>query len=99
MVQRDNVLRQLDRMVEQGQVTADEATRLRAADTAEEFDAAIGAIRARHAGASLDAAVRRGDMSPDEAAANLESIRSGAHPRGLRARLRGLHGKGDHRRT
>ena len=84
---RDRLLDRLDRMVESGQVTDEEAERLRAADNAEDFDAAVVAIRTRHAQARLDAAVAAGQMSKDDADANLARIRAGEHPRGLRAHL------------
>ena len=47
----------------------------------------MGAVRARHAGTRVARAVAAGDMSQGEADANLERLRSGEHPEGLRARL------------
>jgi hypothetical protein len=84
---RNRLLERLDHMVESGQVTDDEAARLRAAGTADEFEAAVVAIRTRHADARLTAVVDAGQMSQADADANLERIRSGEHPRGLRAHL------------
>ncbi len=84
---RRRLLARVDRMVESGQVTDDEASRLRAAKTDGDFDAAVVAIRSRHAGARLAAAVDAGRMSQAEADANLERIQRGEHPRGLRAHL------------
>ncbi|MGH9077646.1 MAG: hypothetical protein ACRDY0_09390 [Acidimicrobiales bacterium] len=81
------LLERLDRMVEKGQVTAEEAGRLRAAETDGDFDAAVVAIRGRHAGVRLSAAVDAGQMSQAEDDANLERIRRGEHPRGLRAHV------------
>ena len=52
------------------------------------FDVVVGTIRARHAGAHMEAAVAEGDMSQDEADGYLERLRSGEHAKGLRARLR-----------
>ncbi|HEX3393098.1 MAG TPA: hypothetical protein VHS52_01110 [Acidimicrobiales bacterium] len=81
------LLARLDHMVESGRVTEDEAARLRAADGPQEIDHAVGAIRLRHAGARLDAAVADGDMSREEADGFLERLRNGEHPRGLRSDL------------
>jgi hypothetical protein len=81
------LLMRLDHMVESGRVTDDEAARLRAATGPQEIDHAVGAIRARHAGARLDAAVAGGDMSREEADGFLERLRNGEHPRGLRSHL------------
>jgi hypothetical protein len=84
---RTRLLERLEHMVESGQVTAEEAGRLRTADTDAEFEAATVAIRTRHAGASMRAAVEAGQMTQAEADANLERIRNGEHPRGLRAHV------------
>jgi hypothetical protein len=84
---RDRVLARVDRMVSSGRITEDEAQRLRAAPGPAEFDDVIHDIRARHAAPRLDAAVEHGDMDRNEADGLLERLRSGEHPRGLRARL------------
>jgi hypothetical protein len=84
---RQRLLERLDRVVRSGQVTDQEATRLRQAESDSEFQAAVAAIRSRHAGARLSAAVEAGQMSQSEADANLERIRRGEHPKGLRAHL------------
>jgi hypothetical protein len=83
------VLEQLDRMVASGRVTQEEAYGLRGAASTTEFDAVMTAIRARHAQAHLDAAVAAGTISPEDAAAGLESVRQGDHSAGLRRRIRG----------
>ena len=85
---RRRLLERLDLMVRSGQVTAEEATDLRAATNAEDFEAAVVRIRTRHAQARLDTAVRAGQMTQAEATANLQQIREGEHPRRLRAHLR-----------
>jgi hypothetical protein len=46
-VDRDRILRQLDKMLASGRITAEEADRLRSADP-EEFEAAVRAISGRH---------------------------------------------------
>jgi hypothetical protein len=92
---RERLLERLDEMVRSGQVRAEEASDLRAATNAEDYDAAVVRIRTRHAQARLDAAVEAGQMTQAEAAANLEQIEKGAHPRGLRAHLRNITSK-DH---
>lgn len=82
------LLEQLDRLVDAGQVTAEEASALRAATNAEDYEAAVVRIRSRHARARLEVAVERGQMTQAEADVNLEQIQNGKHPRGLRAHLR-----------
>jgi len=86
-MKRDRVIGQLDKMVTSGRVTESEAARLRATEGTPEFDAAMGDIRARHARAQMDAAIKAGEMSQEEADAYLERLRTGEHPKGLRARL------------
>jgi hypothetical protein len=85
---RERLLERLEHMVGSGQVTAEEATDLRAAANDEDFDAAVVRIRTRHARVRLDAAVEAGQMTQAEASANLEQIKKGEHPRGLRAHIR-----------
>ena len=91
---RKRLLDRLDHMIDSGQVTADEATELRAATNAEDYEAAVIRIRARHARARLDAAVEAGQMTQAEANASIERLRKGDHPRGLRAHLRKITAKG-----
>jgi hypothetical protein len=74
--------------VASGRITEDEAAQLRASEGTPEFDAAVGAIRARHAGAQMEGAIADGEMSQEEADGYLDRLRNGEHPRGLRARLR-----------
>ena len=82
------IIQQVDKMVESGRITEEEATRLRATEGTAEFDAVVGEIRARHAGAHIDSAIADGEMSQREADEYLERLRMGEHPKGLRARLR-----------
>ena len=84
---RDRLLRRLDRMVEAGQVTELEASQLREANSDDQFQAVVTAIRSRHASQRLAAAVEAGQMSQADADVNLERIRRGEHPKGLRAHL------------
>ena len=88
-VNRDRLIERLDNMVETGQVTETEAARMRGAGPSE-FENAVRAIRVRHAGARLDAAVGAGQMSQEEADAYLERMKNGEHPQSLRAHLRRL---------
>ena len=74
-------------MVASGRITEEEAARLRASVGTPEFDVAIGEVRARHAGAHMEGAIRVGEMSQEEADSYLERLRKGEHPKGLRARL------------
>jgi hypothetical protein len=87
---RQRVVSQLDRMVERGQLTGDEADRIRAAGDPVEFDAAVIAVRLRHAGARMEAAIESGQMSREEADDNLDKLRRGEHPKALRSHLRKL---------
>jgi polyhydroxyalkanoate synthesis regulator phasin len=87
---RQRLVQQLDRMVERGQVTKEEADRMRSAGNPDEFDAAVIGVRLRHAGARLDEAVVTGQMTRQEADENLEKLRQGEHPRALRSHLRKL---------
>jgi polyhydroxyalkanoate synthesis regulator phasin len=83
------VIEQLDRMIASGRITAEEADRLRVSEGTTEFDAVMGAIRARHAQAHTDAAVAAGTMSPEDASAALERVRQGDHSADLRRHIRG----------
>ena len=87
-MKEERILQQLDKMVASGQVTPGEAERLRKAQGKPEFEAAVLDVRLRHAGELLDSAVRAGQMSQQEADVQLERLRKGEHPKGLRARLR-----------
>jgi polyhydroxyalkanoate synthesis regulator phasin len=84
------IIEQLDAMVASGRITQEEAGALRAAEGTPQFGVVVGAIRARHARAHLQAAVAAGEMSQAEADANVAQLRRGEHPDGLRAKVR-LH--------
>ena|SRR5215472_6758597 len=83
----ERLLRQLDRMVELGRVTQDEADRLRAATEPAEVEAVVREIRDRHAGERLRAAVERGRLTGAEADGLAARLRAGEDPRALRTRL------------
>jgi hypothetical protein len=87
-MKEERILRQLDKMVASGQVTPEEAERLRETQGKPEFEAAMLDVRLRHAGERLKAAVGEGRISQQEADNQLERLRNGEHPKGLRARLR-----------
>jgi hypothetical protein len=84
---QQRILQQLDRMVSAGRVSPHEAERLRAAADADEFEAAMGDVRARHAGADLDTAVADGHLTQAEADDLLHWLRRGEHAPGLRKNL------------
>jgi hypothetical protein len=84
---RKRLLERLDHLLRSGQVTAEEATDLRSATNAEDYEATVVSIRTRHARTRLDAAVEAGQMTQAEASANLEQPKKGEHPRGLRGHL------------
>jgi hypothetical protein len=90
-MKEEGILKQLDKMVASGQVTTEEAERLREAQGKPEFEAAVLDVRLRHAGERLHSAVSAGQMGQEEADDQLERLRTGEHPKGLRARLR-AHG-------
>src|ERR1700729_2613926 len=85
---QQRILQQLDRMVSAGRVSPQEAERLREAPDADEFEAALGDVRARHASADLDAAVADGHLAQPEADDLLHRLRRGEHAPGLRKNLR-----------
>jgi polyhydroxyalkanoate synthesis regulator phasin len=87
-MRQERIIKQVDRMVASGRITEEEAAHLRATEGTADFDAAVGAIRARHASAHIEEAVADGEMSPQEANEYLQRLRGGDHPKGLRARLR-----------
>lgn len=82
--------RRLDKLVASGRLTADEADQLRAAQLTGQAEGVLNSIRARHAAASLRAAVDSGNLNPAEADRILEQIRAGDHTPELRARVRRL---------
>jgi hypothetical protein len=94
---RDRILGALDRMVESGRITENEAQDLRAASDERDFNQAVRNIRVRHAGAQLDQAVAGGSLTRAEADHLVERLQNGEHGGSLRARLRGLRAHGRHR--
>lgn len=88
---RDRLLPRLDQMVESGRLTATEAERVRAASELSEFNSAVRAIRVRHAGLRLDAAVEDGSLTRADADGLLDRLSRGEHGRFLRAHMRKLH--------
>jgi hypothetical protein len=81
---RDGLLKQLDRLLASGRITSAEADRLREATNRDEFDSAARDISIRHAQTRLDAAVKAGEMTEEEAQNQLEVLRNGEHRRTLR---------------
>ncbi len=90
----DRIIEQLDKMVATGRVTEDEAERLRSTEGTEGFGVVVAEIRARHAAVQMESAVQAGEMSREDADEQLNRIRAGEHPKGLRARLRQHRGPG-----
>jgi polyhydroxyalkanoate synthesis regulator phasin len=89
-MQPDRIIERLDGMVSAGRITAEEASRLRAAAGTEEFEVVLAGIRARHAQAHTDAAVADGSMSSEDAEASLARVRAGDHSGELRRHIRGV---------
>ncbi len=88
-MENQRIMERLDAMVVSGRITPDEAARLRAAEGTSEFDAAVAAIRARHARGHTDRAVGDGRMSEEQAHAYLARVRDGEHSPELRAETKG----------
>jgi hypothetical protein len=84
---RKRPLERLDQMVQSGQVTPEEATDVRSATNAIDYEAAVVRIRARHARVRFDAAVEAGPMTKAEASASMERVRKGEHLLSLRSHL------------
>jgi hypothetical protein len=90
---RDRLLGRLDKMLEAGRVTEEEARRLRVAADSEDFDEAVREIRLRHATERLDEALDDGRITPAEAATFRERLRNGEDPRFLRGLRRGARSR------
>jgi polyhydroxyalkanoate synthesis regulator phasin len=87
---RARLVKRLDKLVEAGRVTPEEAARLRAATDSSEFDDTVLEIRLRHARVIVDEAVADGRVSQAEADVLLERLRNREDPsflRGLRRRV------------
>jgi len=78
----------LDKMLAAGRITAAEAASVRLADDEGAREAALGAIRLRHARERVQVAVDSDQMSESDAAAFLERVANGEEPKALRALLR-----------
>jgi polyhydroxyalkanoate synthesis regulator phasin len=87
---RARVIKRLDRMVDSGRLTDEEADRIRAAREPGEFDRVARDISVRHAQARVSAAVADGSITKQDAAEFVERLKTGEHPRSLRAHLPGL---------
>lgn len=79
---REGLLERLDKLVEAGRITEEEAERLRAAEPGERDDL-IREIRLNHAKAKLDPAVEDGRLTQDEADDILGRLANGERPRFL----------------
>jgi hypothetical protein len=88
-MEQTRIIEQLDRLVDSGRVTPEEASMLRSAAGAPAFDAVMRTIRARHARAHAEAAVAAGAISREEAEVSLERVREGDHSPELRRHIRG----------
>jgi hypothetical protein len=86
---RKRLLERVTKMLESGRITLDEAERLRCAEGSSQFNAIVGEIRGRHAGARLDQAVQDGRLTRDEADVLLGRVEDGEHPRVLQGLRRG----------
>jgi hypothetical protein len=80
----------IDKLLASGQLTDEEAARLRAALAHGGRDEVVREIRVRHAEAALAGAVQDGRMTQHEADGYLDRLRAGEHSRSLRAHLRGF---------
>jgi len=87
------LLRQLDRLVNAGRITTQEAERLRSAGTDQEFEDQLRYIRRRHVRGQVRAAASRGLLSQTEADDLLQSFERTGDPHllsDLRRRLQRL---------
>jgi hypothetical protein len=80
---RKPLLERVGKMLQTGRITEDEATRLQCAVGSSQFDAIVGEIRGRHAGARLAQAVEDGRLTREEANVLLGRVEDGEHPRFL----------------
>ena len=83
----ERVVKEAEKLVASGRLTAAEAERLRGASDPSRAEAVLRDIRARHAGERLDVAVAEGAMSREEADDILERVRGGEHSVKLRSHL------------
>jgi hypothetical protein len=87
----DRLERRLDKMVDAGRVSADDAERVRTAASSDEREAAVTAIRTQHVRARIDEAVVDGRLSEEQAAGLRQLLDGGQDPQqipGLRQALR-----------
>jgi hypothetical protein len=80
---RKRLFERVARMLRSGRITGDEAERLRCAAGSSQFNAIVGEIRGRYAGARLDQAVEDGRLTREEANVLLGRLQDGEHPRFL----------------
>ncbi|MGH9008536.1 MAG: hypothetical protein ACRDYF_01670 [Acidimicrobiia bacterium] len=85
-IHNERFLERLDKMVDAGRLTAEDAERLRAANPSERDDI-IRTIRLSHVKAKLDPAVHDGRLTQEEAEDILSRVADGERPRVL-GRLR-----------
>ncbi|MDQ3643586.1 MAG: hypothetical protein M3450_19485 [Actinomycetota bacterium] len=81
-MEAERTLRRIDKLLEAGRVTSEEAARVRAASDTGELDDAVREIRLRHARERLGAQSRDGGVTQEEAELILQRIEKGEH-RGL----------------
>jgi hypothetical protein len=93
------LVKRLDKLVEAGRVTPEEAARLRAATDSTEFDDAVLDVRLRHARVIVDEAVADGRVSQAEADVLRERLRNREDPSFLRGLRRGAPPRDRRRET
>ena len=84
------LIERLDRLVEAGRLSEEEAERLRTAAASGELDDAVRQIRLKHARVRICAAVEGRQLTQDEADAIVERLENGEDPRFLHALRRRL---------
>src|SRR5262245_11888406 len=80
---RDRVLHRVEKMLEAGRVTENEAARVREAAESQDLDEAVREISIRHATERVDEAVEDGGLTPEEAASIRTRLEAGEDPRNL----------------
>jgi polyhydroxyalkanoate synthesis regulator phasin len=84
----------LDKMVQAGRLTEEDAERLRAAANSGQLDDAIREIQLKHARERVNTALENGRLGQEEARAIFDRLAKGEDPRFLRGLLHGIETDG-----
>lgn len=84
----------LDKMVQTGRLTEEDAQRLRAAANSGQLDDAVREIQLKHARERVNTAVENGRLGQEEARAIFDRLAKGEDPHFLRGLLHGIETDG-----